>query len=285
MRCCYHLRQFQRSRRAVGPGLCSSAESSCTGFQEGVGSVLCLHTAWWQLPPLGPGLQQAPVLHLWHLPWLWGWTAGTSSPLWDCKLQSRLVPPPALVLALAVASQCTPGSQATAAAHPTYRLAKVRSFYLWAHGVRGPLQQRSLASLAGPGFFLDTFSYVIFAPLEYFNGSPSQFSPWGQTSQNLSLGMQPLLAEAGVKTVSSGKCWFVTIFVVNSLHFVFRALVSAFPSEVPKLPQPNPCPWGSFWVCGNFSSLWLPLRDTGPQHEHSVSYFSYIFCPSSFCGD
>ena len=67
-----------------------------------MGSNLCLLMAWWQLLPLWSGLQW------WYLVPVSGTPPGFEASavasqlafsLWDCKLQSHLVPPVALLLA------------------------------------------------------------------------------------------------------------------------------------------------------------------------------------------
>ena len=69
---------------------------------------------------------------------------------------------------------------------------KVDSYSLKVHGGRRSLQQRSLACLGDPGFFLDSLSCVVLAPSEYPHGSQTP-SPWGLTPEAWALSLHSLL--------------------------------------------------------------------------------------------
>lgn len=109
-------------------------------LQEGVGSYLCLLTAWWMIQwllcqPLGSEITVAVCP-----------TSGTCSGrdgswhanLWDHRLQLWLVPRMALM--------------------------KVVPCHLQAHGIRGSVWQWSLASLTVWGFSLDFLNCLILTP-------------------------------------------------------------------------------------------------------------------------
>ena len=90
-----------------------------------------------------------------------GTLPGLRFPHCNHKLQSHLILPLALLLALAATGE--------------------HSHCLQVLKVRGSSWQWFLASLGDPVFFLDSLSCVILALSEYLHGSQSQSSPWGPT--------------------------------------------------------------------------------------------------------
>ena len=124
--------------------------------------------------------------------------------------------------------------------HPTLLLALVKVVFcrLWAKGVRGSLQQRSLGSLTSPGFSLVSLSCVVLAPPEYLPSSLPQSSAWGLPLKSEPQHLAPTCCGGCTNRCPTGECWSALISVVNSLHFLFHALAATLPtSEVQKDPS------------------------------------------------
>ena len=233
--------------------------------------------AWWQLLLLGLEPQSHFFPHLWNLPWLWKWPFDLHSPVWDLKLQSQVVPPLALMAALAVYLWgCTPWLT------PPTALAKAGSCDLWGCEGTWSLWQWSLASLAGSGFSLDSLSCVKLAPSPSWQSIPvvsPKPNPWRP-----SLSTQSLFATMGLTRASQlgsaaqhQSLWWI-VSILPSKHLLLYS-----PQRVQSFPFPHP--WEGFQVWGNFPPSWSPLWGTGACSKSFVSLFSYIFCPTSFCGD
>lgn len=158
------------------------------------------------------------------------------------------------------------------------------------HGLRRFPRQWSLASLAGPDFFLGSLSTVILAPshcLMVVNPRPLlgvwPLKPGSQHPVPTCSGEH---ADTWPRLGSAGQLWSLcTIFcILSSTHLLLHSPLRLWGAHCPNL-------WGGFWVCRNFYSFTIP----SPRHRsHPVSFVvffflvlfcfvSYVFCPEIFC--
>ena len=262
--------------------VCPLAEPSSLGSPEGVGSNLCLLMAWWQLLPLWSGLQW------WYLVPVSGTPPGFEASavasqlafsLWDCKLQSHLVPPLALLLAW-------------------HTLVVGRHTFLWGHAAHSPclphlwhsrkwvpgicelgewevLAATNSCLSRRPRLFPGLPQLCCTSPSEYLHSSQPQFSPCGLSPEVLILSTQPLSCHGGCASCFlAGKCWLAT-----SLWWILSVLPSKHPllhypwgSEAPPIPTRA----GVSKCAETFPPSWLAPWVQVPVPNSFISFYLYL---------
>ena len=153
------------------------------------------------------------------------------------------------------------------------------------------LKQWSLASSAGPDFFLDSppASCGTVAPFRLCSHSQPQSSPWDLTSEAWASAPSPHLPRPVSRQASqAGECCSAPILCAGisplcSLHpccYALLAVFEAYPPSTHFLHQ-----WGGFLVCGIFSSFIAPSQRSKSHPCSFVSVFSFLFCPTHVRGD
>ena len=148
------------------------------------------------------------------------------------------------------------------------------------------LRQWSLASPAGPGFFLDSLlaSWGALAPSDCLQAAnPSPLPVVWPPNPELLL-PDPACpggwAEKHLRLVSA--VWHQSS-VWESLCFPSALLL--LPSPLRLWSSPQSLPVRGFLVCGNISSFTAPSLRCRSHPYSFVSVFSFFFCPTQVCGE
>ena len=255
-----------------------------------MGSNLCLLMAWWQLLPLRSGPQW------WHLVPVSGTPPGFEAlavasqlafSLWDCQLQSHLVPPLALLLAwhtLVVARHTFLwGQEAHSPCLPHLWHSRKWVPGICELGEWGVLAATDSCLSGRPRLFPGLPQLCCASPSEYLHSSQPQFSPWGLSPEALILSTQPPSCHGGCASCFlAGKCWLGTS-LWWILCFAFWAPIAVLPLRVWSSP-PSPPMLG----CPNVQKLFVlhgSLPGCRSLFQTPLSLFIFIFCPTSFWGD